>query len=68
MNVSLKSARVNCGLNLKEAANKIGISEKTLRSWETYQSYPTVDQLSKIESAYNINYDDITFLPPEYFT
>lgn len=65
MKVTLKSARVNCGLNQREAADRIGVSRTTLQSWETYKSYPTVAQLPKIEAAYNVKYDDIIFLPPD---
>lgn len=66
MGITLKAARVNCGLNQQEAANIIGVSRTTLQSWETYKSFPTVAQLPKIESAYNIKYDDIIFLPKNY--
>lgn len=63
MKLTLKSARVNCGLTQQEAAEKIGVSRTTLQSWETYKSYPTVAQLPRIEAAYNVRYDDIAFLP-----
>jgi len=63
LKVTLKSARVNCGLSQQEAAEKIGVSRTTLQSWETYKSYPTVAQLPRIEAAYNVRYDDIVFLP-----
>lgn len=65
MKVTLKSARVNCGLSQQEAATIIGVSRTTLQSWETYKSFPTVAQLPKIETAYNVKYDDIDFLPPD---
>ena len=61
MKVTLRSARVNCGLNQQDAADKIGVSRTTLQSWETYKSYPTVVWLPKIEAAYNVKYDDIVF-------
>lgn len=65
MKVSLKSARVNCGLNQQEAAERLGVSRTTLQSWETYKSYPTVEKLPKIEMVYNVKYDDIAFLPSD---
>lgn len=65
MKVTLKSARVNCGLSQQEAAELIGVSRTTLHSWETYKSYPTVAQLPRIEAAYRVKYDDIVFLPPD---
>lgn len=66
MKVTLKSARVNKGLNQQEAADILGVSRTTLQSWETYKSFPTVAQLPAIEKAYGVKYDDIIFLPPNY--
>lgn len=66
MTMTLKAARVNSGMNQKEAAKKIGVSRTTIQSWESYKSFPTVVQLPAIESAYNIKYDDIIFLPKDY--
>lgn len=66
MRVTLKSARVNKGLNQQEAAEILGVSRTTLQSWETYKSFPTVAQLPAIEKAYGVKYDDIIFLPPNY--
>lgn len=64
--MTLKAARVNRGLTQGAAAKLIGISRTTLSSWESGRSFPTVLQLSAIESAYNIKYDDIIFLPTNY--
>lgn len=63
MPITLKAARVNCGLNQKQAAKLIGVSRTTLMSWEKYHSFPNVMHLHAIETAYNIKYDDIIFLP-----
>lgn len=66
MPMTLKAARVNCGMNQQEAAEKIGVSRTTIQSWESYRSFPTVLQLPAIEAAYNVKYDDIIFLPKDY--
>lgn len=66
MPITLKAARVNCGLNQEEAAKLIGVSRATIRSWEKYHSFPNVLHLHAIEIAYNIKYDDIIFLPDGY--
>lgn len=63
MPITLKAARVNCGLNQKEAAKLIGVSRTTIMSWEKYHSFPNVKYLHAIEMAYNVKYDDIVFLP-----
>jgi transcriptional regulator with XRE-family HTH domain len=58
---SLAAARVNAGLSQKEAAEKLGISNKTLCSWENYQTYPSADMVQKICELYGIPYDQINF-------
>ena len=61
--MTLEAARVNAGLTQKEAAEKLGISNKTLSSWENYQSFPGVDMIPKICDLYGVTYDHINFLP-----
>lgn len=63
MGITLKAARVNLGLNQKEAAKKIGISPDTLSNYERGKSFPDVPTILRIEQAYNIPYGDIIFLP-----
>ena len=58
---SLAAARVNAGLSQKEAANALGISNKTLCRWENYQTYPSADMVLKICELYGIPYDQINF-------
>lgn len=58
---TLASARVNAGLSQKEAAEALGISNKTLCKWENYKAYPGVDMLPKICELYGIPYDLINF-------
>ena len=55
--ITLEAARVNAGLSQKEAAKMLGISNKTLCSWEFGKSYPNADKM------YEIPYDCINFLP-----
>lgn len=58
---TLASARVNAGLSQKKAAEELGISNKTLCSWENYASYPGADMIPKICELYGIPYDQINF-------
>ena len=58
---SLAAARVNAGFSQKEAAERLGISNKTLCSWENYQSYPAADKVQMICDLYAIPYDQINF-------
>lgn len=59
--ITLAAARVNAGLSQKEAATALGISNKTLCSWENYQTFPGSDMIPKICELYSIPYDQITF-------
>lgn len=63
MQMTLEAARVNAGLLQKEAAEKLGISNKTLSAWENYQSFPGADMIPKICDLYGVSYDHINFLP-----
>lgn len=58
---TLAAARVNAGLSQKEAAEKLGISNKTLCSWEKYLTYPGADMVQSICDLYCIPYDQINF-------
>jgi len=61
--MTLEAARVNAGLLQKEAAEKLGISNKTLGKWENYESFPGADMIPKICDLYGVTYDHINFLP-----
>ena len=61
--ITLASARVNAGLTQKEAAVKLGVSNKTLSSWENGESFPDALQIEKICELYGVPYDNINFLP-----
>lgn len=63
MAITLKAARVNAGLRLKDAAEKLGVTDSTLRNWERGKTFPSVPQIGAIESLYKISYADIIFLP-----
>lgn len=59
--ISLEAARVNAGLQQQEAAEKLGITPNTLRSWErgdTAPGYPKAEEISKL---YNYPLDYIFF-------
>lgn len=61
--ITLKAARVNVCLSQKEAASKLGVSNKTLCSWESGKSFPKADQIVAICNLYGVFYDDLIFLP-----
>ena len=62
MMITLKAARINKNLTQKEAAERIEVSKDTVGNWERGKSYPSANQIKKIEEVYGIHYDNIIFL------
>lgn len=62
LRITLAAARVNVGLTQKEVAKKLGISNKTLQSWEKGTSDPSVSQAETLCSLYRRPMDSIIFL------
>lgn len=63
MGVTLKAARINMGMNQKEAAKALGIAVDTLSKYERGVSFPTVPVIQRIEVLYGIPYNNLIFLP-----
>lgn len=63
MQITLKAARINCGITQEVAANLIGVSKNTVSNWEKNRSYPDARAIKRIESVYSIKYDELIFLP-----
>lgn len=63
--LSLKSARVNAGMTVKEAAGMLGIHHQTLSKYEKDSSNISVSLLSQMSDLYQIPSDYI-FLGKEY--
>lgn len=63
LKISLAAARVNAGLNQKDAAKALGVSNKTLCSWEQGQSFPKADKIELLCTLYKVPYDALNFLP-----
>lgn len=59
--ISLKAARVNAGYSQKDAAVQLGISNKTLCSWENGKTFPDQPMIEKICGLYGVTYDMIDF-------
>lgn len=63
MEITLKVLRASFDLSQKQSAKLVGVSEDTWRSWEQAKTFPDVPKIKKIEQVFNVNYDDIVFLP-----
>lgn len=59
--MTLRAARVNVDLSQKEAADALGISNKTLCAWESGKAYPRASVIPAICKLYCIAYDDLIF-------
>lgn len=53
--VSLRASRVNANMTLQEASKAIGISEKTLRSWENGNTLIPAQMFNKLCEVYDID-------------
>ncbi|BFH12635.1 helix-turn-helix domain-containing protein [Paenibacillus melissococcoides] len=58
---TLRSLRIKLGFNQKEAATMIGVTTKTLRSWEKDSQHLPYSAIKKIEKAYGVSQDYIFF-------
>jgi transcriptional regulator with XRE-family HTH domain len=63
--ITIKAARTNVGLSQKEAADRLGISNKTLGNWENGITYPPADKIPAICELYGVPYDMLNFLPTD---
>ncbi len=61
MPITLKAARVNAGLTQKEAAKRLGVSNKTIWAWETGNTLPSAKKIKAICELYKMPYDSIIF-------
>lgn len=60
--ISLKAARINAGLKLVDAAEKIGISPSTLIKWESNPEVVAPEKQRILSEVYNFPIDNIIFL------
>ena len=65
MSITLKAARINSGLTQAQAAEKLGISTNTLQKYEAGITFPNIKMIRKIESVYDVEYNDISFILPK---
>lgn len=63
LKITLRAARVNAGYSQKEVAVMLGVSNKTICSWEKGETFPDAEQITALCKIYGISYDNINFLP-----
>lgn len=59
MNITLRAARINAKLSTWEASRKIGVSESSIRRWETNIMTITLERLVKLAQIYGVPPTDI---------
>lgn len=59
--ISLKAARINAKYRMKDAAQLLGITGRTLLNYETGKTIPDYDVVLKISSLYGIPVDYLFF-------
>ena len=59
--MTLKALRINKDYTQKVAAEKMGVSQKTLSSWENGITFPNQKQIETICEVYGTSYDYINF-------
>lgn len=65
MRITLKAARVNAGLTMKQAAEIIGVGVGTICAWEQHPERISALNQDMISKAYGIDINNIIFLPNE---
>ena len=61
MTITLRAARINAGLDQREAAEKLGINVSTLRNYETGKTVPNWNTVDKIRELYRVPLDFLRF-------
>lgn len=59
MGISIKAARVDKGLTQQEMAVALGVTKKTVGSWEKGETKPTLDKIEAICALLGRSYDEI---------
>lgn len=57
---NLKTARTQAGLTQGELAKKVGVSQKTLSSWETGRTDPSIEETIKLCNALDCTIETLT--------
>lgn len=61
MQITMRAARTNAGLTQEEASKRLGISETTLRNWESGKSTPRASKFPDICRLYNCPIENLIF-------
>jgi len=57
--LSLRKARISAGPTIRDVAEAIGVSERTLYSWEKGEAMPPLDKAMDLAKHYGISIGDL---------
>ena len=59
MQITIKAARVNMGFTQEYVAKALGVTKKTVGSWESGKTLPRLDKIEPLCSLLGVQYDNI---------
>lgn len=62
LKITMKAARINAGLTVKEAAAGLGVTPQTICNWEASRTIPGYDKAQAMSELYKFPLDNI-FIP-----
>jgi transcriptional regulator with XRE-family HTH domain len=60
LGLMLKNKRIECGMLQEEVANKMGLSQKTISSWERGRTIPKMDDYEKLSRIFGCSINELT--------
>ena len=64
MKINMQAARINANLTPKQMAEKLGVTDVTVRNWEKGKGLPNIQQAQMWAVACGLLIEDIDFLRP----
>jgi transcriptional regulator with XRE-family HTH domain len=62
--VCIKRERLSLSLSIEEAAEQLGVDERTLRDWEAGRHFPSYAGRRALRDLYGKSLDELGLLPP----
>lgn len=59
LQITIKAARVNMGLTQEDVAKAVGVTKKTVGSWESGKTLPKLEKIEPLCNLLGVQYDDI---------
>ena len=59
LRITLRAARINKNLTQEQVAEMVGVTKKTVGSWESGKTRPKIDKIEPLCELYGVTYDDV---------